>query len=86
MRLGGLHGCIDDCCMWKLTLSAALRDPFLNFLEDVGQVEGQMVRRCRHHRGLLPQRLRETYASRMASASSGRTSDLPGEDVTIRDF
>src|SRR5216684_2624816 len=48
--LGGLHGCIDDCGRGKLTLS----NPFLNFLEDVGDVEGQMVRRCRHHRDLCP--------------------------------
>jgi hypothetical protein len=31
-------------------LSAALSDPLLNLPEDVGHVEGQMVRRCRHHR------------------------------------
>jgi hypothetical protein len=44
---------VDDGRTGKLTLSAALSDPFLNFLEDVGDVEGQMVRRCRHHRDLL---------------------------------
>ncbi len=27
MWLGGLHGCIDDCGMWKLTLSMALVPP-----------------------------------------------------------
>ena len=36
---------VDDGRTGKLSLSAALSDPFLNFLEDVGDVEGQMVRR-----------------------------------------
>jgi len=47
-------GGVDDGGPGKLTLSAALSDPFLNFLEDVGDVEGQMVRRGRHHRDLGP--------------------------------
>ncbi len=54
MWLGGLHGCIDDGGPGKLTLRAALRDPLLDLLEDVGDVEGQMVRRGRHHRDLGP--------------------------------
>ncbi len=54
MWLGGLHGCIDDGGTGKLTLSAALSDLLLNFLEDVSDVKGQMVRRGRHHRDLCP--------------------------------
>src|SRR5260370_17583475 len=51
---GRVPGGVDDGGPGKLTLSAALSDPFLNFLEDVGDVEGQMVRRCRPHRALCP--------------------------------
>src|SRR5216683_2232040 len=51
---GWVPGGIDEGGTGKLTLSAALSDPFLNFLEDVGHVEGQMVRRCRHHRDFCP--------------------------------
>ena len=47
---GWVPGGIDDGGTGKLTLSAALSDPLLNLPEDVGHVEGQMVRRCRHHR------------------------------------
>src|SRR5258705_4456356 len=54
MWLGGLHGCIDDCGIWKLTLNAALSDPLLNFLEDVRHGEVQMVRRRRDNRDLCP--------------------------------
>ena len=36
---GGVPGAVDDGRTGKLTLSAALSDPFLNFLEDVGHVE-----------------------------------------------
>ena len=36
---GWVPGGIDDGGTGKLTLSAALSDPFLNFLEDVGHVE-----------------------------------------------
>jgi hypothetical protein len=36
MWLAGFHGGIDDGGPGKLTVSAVLRDPFLNFLEDVG--------------------------------------------------
>src|SRR5258705_10268923 len=54
MWLGGLHGCIDDGGPGKLTLRAALSDPLLDLLEDVGDVEGQMVRRGRPHPGLCP--------------------------------
>ena len=45
---------VDDGGPGKLTLSAALSDPFLNFLEDGGDVEGQMERRCRPHRDFRP--------------------------------
>jgi hypothetical protein len=51
---GWVPGGVDDGGPGKLTLSAALSDPFLNFLEDVGHVEGQMLRRCRHHRDFCP--------------------------------
>src|SRR5258708_26216942 len=51
---GWVPGGVDDGGPGKLTLRAALSDPFLNFLEDVGHVEGQMVRRCGHHRDLCP--------------------------------
>src|SRR5260370_6309726 len=51
---GWVPGGVDDGGPGKLTFSAALSDPFLNFLEDIGDVEGQMVRRCRHHRDLGP--------------------------------
>jgi len=51
---GWVPGGVDDGGPGKLTLSAAFSDPFLNFLEDVGDVEGQMVRRCRHHRDFRP--------------------------------
>src|SRR5205807_10646648 len=51
---GWVPGGIDDGGTGKLTLSAALSDPFLNFLEDVGHGEGQMVRRRRHHRDFCP--------------------------------
>ena len=54
MWSGWVPGGIDDGGTGKLTLNAALSDPFLNFLEDVGDVEGQMVRRGRHHRDLGP--------------------------------
>ena len=47
---GWVPGGIDNGGTGKLSLSAALSDPLLNLLEDVGDVEGQMVRRCRHHR------------------------------------
>jgi hypothetical protein len=36
---GWVPGVVDDGGPGKLTLSAALRDPFLNFSEDVGHVE-----------------------------------------------
>jgi hypothetical protein len=39
MWLAGFHGGFDDCGWRELTLSAALRDPFLNLLENVGDVE-----------------------------------------------
>jgi hypothetical protein len=45
---------IDDGGTGKLSFSAALSDPLLNLLEDVGDVEAKMVRRCRHHRDLCP--------------------------------
>ena len=76
MWLGGLHGRIDDCGMWKLTLSVALSDPLLNFPEDVGHVEGQMVRRGAATTVTFAQRC-GNFRSRMASASSGRTSPGP---------
>ena len=47
-------GALDDGGTGKLTLSAALSDPLLNFLKDVGHVEAEMLRRCRHHRDLCP--------------------------------
>src|SRR6266853_5255318 len=50
----GFHRRIDDGGRGKLTLSMALRDPFLNLLEDVRNVEAKMLRRCRHHRDLGP--------------------------------
>ncbi len=71
---GWVPGGIDDGGTGKLTLSAALSDPLLNLLEDVGHVEGQMVRRCRHHRDLGP-----------ASANFGRTSACPARIVTMRE-
>jgi hypothetical protein len=37
-----------------LALSVLLSDPFLNLLEDVGHVEVEMLRRCRHYRDLCP--------------------------------
>ena len=72
--LAGFHGGIDDGGRGKLTLS----DSFLNFLEDVGHIEGQMVRRCRHHRDFCP-------ALRGLSLEDGQRqlgSDfgVPGED------
>jgi len=51
---GWVPGGVDDGGTGKLTLSAALSDPLLNFLEDVSDVKGQMVRRGRHHRDLCP--------------------------------
>src|SRR5712664_4926844 len=51
---GWVPGRVEDGGPGKLTLSAALRDPFLNLLEDVGNVEAKMLRRCRHHRDLCP--------------------------------
>src|SRR5260370_42526299 len=50
VRLTGFYGGIDDGGRRKLALS----DPLLNFAEDVGHGEDQMVRRCRHHRALYP--------------------------------
>jgi len=47
-------GALDDGGTGKLTLSAALSDPLLNFLKDVGHVEAEMLRRCRHHCDLGP--------------------------------
>ena len=74
---------IDDGGPGELSLGAALSDPFLNLLEDVGHVEGQMVRWRRHHRDLRP-------ALRELSLEDGQRqlrSDfgLPGEDRDIRD-
>ena len=54
MWSGWVPGGVDGDGTGKLTLSAALSDPFLNFLEDVGDVEGQMVRRCGHQRDFCP--------------------------------
>src|SRR5712671_2761632 len=51
---GWVPGGVDDRGTGKLTLSAALSDPLLNFAEDVGDVEGQMVRRGRDDRDLCP--------------------------------
>src|SRR3984893_17249484 len=52
---GGIDaGGIDDGGTGKLTLSAVLSDPFLNFLEDVRDVEGQIVRRRRDDCDLCP--------------------------------
>jgi len=75
---GWVPGGVDDGGPGKLTLNAALRDPFLNFLEDVGHVEGQMVRRCRHHRDLRPA-LRE-LALEDGQRQLGSNFGLPGED------
>ena len=35
-------------------MSVLFGDPFLNFLKDVGHVEVEMLRRCRHYRDLCP--------------------------------
>jgi hypothetical protein len=75
---GCVSGGIDDGGPGKLTLSAALSDPFLNFLEDVGDVEGQMVRRCRHHRDFCPA-LRE-LPLKDGQRQLGSDFGLPGED------
>ncbi|HEV3168340.1 MAG TPA: hypothetical protein VGZ22_30325 [Isosphaeraceae bacterium] len=48
MWSGWVPGGVDDGGPGKLTLSAALSDPLLNFAEDVRHGEVQMVRRCRH--------------------------------------
>jgi hypothetical protein len=40
MWSGWVPGGVNDGGPGKVTLSAALSDPFLNFLEDVGDVEG----------------------------------------------
>src|SRR5258707_1878588 len=74
----GFHRRIDDCGTGKLTLNVALSDALLDLLKDVGDVEGRMVRRCRHHRDLCP-------ALRELSLEDGQRqlrSDfgLPGED------
>jgi hypothetical protein len=69
---------VDDGGTGRLTLSAALSDPFLNFLEDVSHVEGQMVRRCRHHRDLCPA-LRE-LSLEDGQRQFGSDFGLPGED------
>jgi hypothetical protein len=55
-----------------------LSNPFLNFLEDVGDVEGQMVRRCRHHRDFCPA-LRELPLED-GQRQLGSDFGLPGED------
>ena len=51
---GWVPGGVDDGGTGKLTLSAALSDPLLDLLEDVGDVEAKMLRRCRHHRDFCP--------------------------------
>src|SRR6267154_973855 len=76
---GWVPGGVDDGGTGKLTLSAALSDPLLNFAEDVGDVEGQMVRRRRHHRDLCP-------ALRELALEDGQRElrpdvGLPSEDV-----
>ena len=50
----------------------------MNFLEDVGDVEGQMVRRCRHHRDFCPA-LRE-LSLEDGQRQLGSDFSLPGED------
>ena len=75
---GWVPGGIDDGGTGKLTLSAALSDPLLNLPEDVGHVEGQMVRRCRHHRdlGLALRELSLENGQRQLGSDFG----LSGED------
>jgi len=55
-----------------------LIDAFLNFLEDVGDVEGQMLRRRRHHRDFRPA-LRE-LSLEDGQRQLGSDFGLPGED------
>ena len=78
MWSGWVPGGVDDGGPGKVTLSAALSDPFLNFLEDVGDVEGQMVRRCRHHREVCSS-LRE-LSLEDGQRQLGSDFGLPGED------
>src|ERR1700687_279295 len=76
---GSLRGLrIDDCGRRELALCMLLSDPLLNFLEDVSHVEGQMVRRCRHHRDLCPA-LRE-LPLKDGQRQLGSDFGLPGED------
>jgi hypothetical protein len=78
MWSGWVPGGVDGGGTGKLTLSAALSDPFLNFLEDGGDVEGQMVRRCRPHRDFCPA-LRE-LSLEDGQRQLGSDFSLPGED------
>src|SRR6266404_7479521 len=75
---GWVPGGIDDGGTGKLTLNAALSDALLDLLKDVGDVEGQMVRRCRHHRDFCPA-LRE-LSLEDGQRQLGSDFGLPGED------
>ena len=79
MWSGWVPGRVEDGGPGELTLSAALRDPLLDFAEDVRHGEVQMVRRCRYHRDLCPA-LREL--SLEDREGKFRTNlGLPGEDI-----
>src|SRR5712664_3121512 len=76
---GWVPGRVEDGGPGELTLSAALRDPFLNLLEDVRNVEAKMLRRCRHHCDLGPS-LRELPLED-GQRQLGSDFGLSGEDI-----